>query len=161
VDTAPGEVGQGPPKGEDAREPGPLEWRTQPLKQLTGPVLVISALFVALILYAVLWAGDAVLAALVVLAMAYVLGPLLVPTRFRLDDTGVSRRSALTRRHFRWNEFAGYRVDPKSRAVFLRYAGRGVARFRSALALFTPDEAIVAEVVRRLDVWLPPAGRGS
>jgi hypothetical protein len=139
--------------GEEGR-PSPFEWRTQPLRQLTGTALVILLLFVSLILYAILWAGDAMLAGLSVLAMVYVLGPLVVPTRFRLDRTGVTRRSALTRRQYKWSEFSGFRVDPKARAVFLRFAGRGVSRFRSALALFTPDDAIVDEVVRRCEYWL-------
>jgi hypothetical protein len=121
---------------------------------MTGTVLVIVALFVSLILYAIIWAEDAVLAGLSVLAMVYVLGPLLVPTGFRLDEGGVTRKSALTRRHHRWSEFSGYRVDPKARAVFLSFAGRGVSRFRSAFALFTPDDAIVDEVVRRCEFWL-------
>ena len=125
---------------------------------MTGSVLIIAALFASLILYAVLWAGDAVLAGLSVLAMVYVLGPLLVPTRFRLDESGVTRRSALTRRQYKWSEFSGFKVDPKARAVFLSFAGRGVSRFRSAFALFTPDDAIVDEVVRRCEFWLGSKG---
>jgi hypothetical protein len=152
-------VTEGPAVGQEPDTPTPIEWRTRPLRQLTGPVLIVLALFVALILYAVLWAGDAILAALSALAMVYVLGPLLVPTRFRLDESGVSRSSAFTKRHWDWAEFSGYRLDERSRAVFLRYAGRGLGRLRSALALFTPDPAVVDEVVRRCEFWLE--GKGS
>ena len=35
--------------------PSAFEWRTRPLKQMTGSVLIIAALFASLILYAILW----------------------------------------------------------------------------------------------------------
>ena len=133
---------------------GPLEWRTQPFRQISGSAMIIFALFVAIILYASLWAKDGILAGLSGIAMLYVLGPLLVPTQYRLDETGVTRESPLTKRHYEWSAFKSFRVDPQGRAVFLRFGGRGFGRFRATMALFVPNEEIASGVVERCERWM-------
>lgn len=132
----------------------PLEWRTQPLRQITAPATIVFALFLAIILYAVLWARDGLLAGLTVVAMLYVLGPLLVPTQYRLDETGVTRKSPLTKRHFEWSEFKSFRRDPQGRAVFLKFGGRGFGRFRAAITLFVPDAEFAKKIVARCEHWM-------
>lgn len=134
--------------------PGALEWGAQPWQQIGGALLWVLALFVALILYASLWARDGMFAGLVVLAMFYVLGPLLLPVHYRMDETGLARRTRFASRHFGWQDFAAYRVDPGGRTVFLRFSGRGLKRFRSAMTLFVPDAVTAREVLRRLEFWI-------
>ena len=156
MDTPGGELGsERKPSAPPDDGLGPCEWRAVPWRQVSGTGVLVLVLFAALIAYAALWARDPLLVVLSGLAMVYVVGPLLVPTQFRIDIDGVHRASPWTKRSYEWRSFTGYRVDSKGRAVFLRFGGRGFSRFRSSMTLFVPDATTLERVTKRIEQWIP------
>jgi hypothetical protein len=114
-------------------------------------------LYAALWIYVVLRQHDAVWGILLVLAGVYVVGPLLLPVRYRLDAEGVMRATRFTReRRVPWSRFTGFQVADGGRAIALRFASRPMRWLSGDMCLFVPDRTVAAEAVRRLEFWLPP-----
>jgi hypothetical protein len=68
-------------------------------------------------------------APLFVVAGIYLVGPLWIPVRYRVDDRGVERATAFGRRTWAWSELAAWRLDAGRRSAWLYPRGRGAARF--------------------------------
>jgi hypothetical protein len=146
--------------GEDL-SPDAIEWRSRPWRGSSAAIGLVSLLFVGLGTYAALVAKDAVFTGLTVLAAAYVLSPLLVPVSYRVDDSGITRRSWLSARQLAWKRFAAWRVTPNRRIAVLRFAGKGIARLSGGMSLFLPEEPpLCARVLAALARGIgPESGR--
>jgi hypothetical protein len=100
-----------------------------------------------------------------VLAVAgiYLVGPLWIPVRYRVDASGVERRTAFGRRSWAWTELAGYRLDAARRTAWLSPRGRGTARFLPPVLLLWEEDQARAGMAPELEAWLSGrlAGSGS
>lgn len=140
-------------------EPSPLEWKVQPWRGRGLALVVVGAVYAALWVYVAVWERDGFWGVLLVLAAWYVLFPLVVPVRYRLDAEGVTRTTRLVRsRRLPWSRFSGYRVGDDGRSIVLR-SGSGPARWLTGdMSLFVPDSSVAAQAVQRLEFWMAPAG---
>ncbi len=78
---------------------------------------------------------------LLLVAGVYLVGPLWVAVRYRVDAAGIERATAFGRRTWSWREIASYRIDAAERAAWLAVRGRGSARFLPPiLLLWEPGE---------------------
>jgi hypothetical protein len=106
-------------------------------------------------------AKDAVWTGLTVVAAFYVLSPLLVPVSYRVDETGIERRSWISKRQFAWKRFGSWRVTPNRRVAVLRFAGKGVARWAGGMSLFLPEEPERARVLDQLAGAMGPEAESA
>ena len=134
---------------------GPLEWRAWPWRSRGRAPQVLAAAALVALLGSALSQGSGLLVGLTVASAVYVLAPLFIPVRYRLDADGVSRASPFTARRFPWSAFTGYRADPAGRTLFLRLATPRWRKLPAGIALFLPDEKVAREARRRLEAWLP------
>ena len=134
----------------DHLSPGAIEWRSEPWRGSSAAIALVALLFVGLGTYAALVARDWIFTGLVAVAAAYVLSPLTVPVSYRLDDTGITRRSWLSSRRLAWQRFAAWRLTPNRRIAVLRFAGKGPARWSGGMSLFLPEEPMRAQVLGKL-----------
>jgi hypothetical protein len=139
----------------------PIEWRSRPWRGSTGAIGLVAALFAGLFWYSAVVAHDGVWAAITVLAAFYVLSPLTVPVRYRMDDGGLARRSWLGERRFSWPRFATWQRTPNGRIAILRFAGKGAARWTGGMSLFLPEEPLAARVLDRLAAAIGPESMGK
>ena len=103
---------------------------------------------------------------LLVAAGLYLVGPLWVAARYRVDDEGVTRATAFGARTWAWSQLAGFRLDAARRTAWLTLRGRGTARFLPpVLLLWEPGEgdgfaaALGTRLAARLGPAAPAAGR--
>jgi len=91
-----------------------------------------------------------------VLAVAgiYLMGPLWIPVRYRVDESGVERRTAFGRRSWAWTDLAGYRLDAARRTAWLSLRGRGTARFLPPVLLLWEADQARAGFAPELEAWL-------
>ena len=98
---------------------------------------------------------------LLVVAGLYLVGPLWVPARYRVDDEGVTRATAFGTRTWPWDRLGGFRLDAARRTAWLDVRGRGQARFLPpVLLLWEPaqGEGFATALAARLEARLGPAG---
>jgi hypothetical protein len=73
---------------------------------------------------------------LVLLALGvYLVGPLWVPARYRVDDQGVMRRTPFGERLHPWGTLGDWGVSRDERTAWLGLKGRGTARFLPPILL--------------------------
>ena len=96
---------------------------------------------------------------LLVVAGAYLLGPLWTAVGYTVDEAGIERRTPFGARRWAWDGLATYRIDPDLRSAWVTPRGRGTARFLPpVLLLWEPGEgaaAFAAELEKRMSVHLP------
>ena len=141
-----------------AREP--VEWRSRPWRGAGPAIGLVGVLFTGLAWYAGRVAHDGVWAAITVVAGLYVLSPLTVPVRYRLDGDGLVRRSWIGERRFPWKRFSAWRRTPNGRVAVLRFAGRGPARWSGGLSLFLPEDDRRDRALETLVEALGPESQG-
>ena len=132
-----------------------LEWRAEPWRRMMGPLVLVGSGFAALAAYAWWGARDLGWAVAVLLAGAYVVAPLVSPARYRIDRSGVSRRSPWGERRWAWSNFSEVRIAPGDRVAVLRFGGGGWARWKGGVTLFLPDDPLRPRVLERLRSVLP------
>jgi len=142
-----------------ALSPDAIEWRSRPWRGSQAAIGVVALLFVALGTYAAVWGKDAVWTGLTVVAALYVLSPLVIPVNYRVDASGITRRSWLSSRQFAWNRFATWSLLPNRRVAVLRFAGKGVARLKGGMSLFLPEEPLRERVLDELVRGIGPEER--
>ncbi len=72
----------------------------------------------------------------------YLIGPLWMAVRYRVDERGVERATAFGRRLWTWAELGAYEVRSRERTGYLYPRGRGTARFLPpVLLLWEPPDA--------------------
>ena len=126
--------------------PSGLQWEvTRPWARFLRELALASVWFVV-VAFLLLWAGGEPWMLLVlVVAGAYVLGPLFIPVSARLEETGVVRASRFGTRTFPWSEFRGFTVGRAGRAAFLQRRGGWAGRLRGPVTLFLPEDAVLRE----------------
>ena len=94
-----------------------------------------------------------------VLAVAgiYLLGPLWIPVRYRVDERGVERSTAFGRRLWAWPAIGAWGIDAARRSAWLSPKGRGTARFLPPVLLLWEEDEAAGGLATRLEAWL--AGR--
>jgi len=100
---------------------------------------------------------------LLVVAGVYLVGPLWIAVRYRVDASGVERATVFGRRAWEWRELAGFRIDATARTAWLTAKGRGSARFLPPVLLLWEAEAgddFAARLEARLVAGLAAAGDG-
>lgn len=104
--------------------------------------LVLAGVWFGLVAVLLLWAGGEPWMLLVlVVAGAYVLGPLFVSVTMRLEEAGVVRASRFGTRTFPWSDFRGFTVGRGGRTAFLQRRGGWAGRLRGPVTLFLPEDA--------------------
>jgi hypothetical protein len=140
--------------------PDAIEWRSRPWRGSSGAIGLVGVLFLGLGWYAAAVAKDWVWTGLTAVAAAYMLSPLLVPVTYRVDASGITRRSWLSTRQLAWQRFADWRVLPSRRIAVLRFAGKGMARLAGGMSLFLPEEPLRARVLEELSRGIGPEASG-
>jgi hypothetical protein len=108
--------------------------------------LAVTALLVAF--------GPRGFAPLLAVAGIYLLGPLWIPVRYRVDDRGVERSTAFGRRLWAWGEIGAWGIDPVRRSAWLSPRGRGTARFLPPVLLLWEEGEDGGGFAARLEAWL-------
>jgi hypothetical protein len=93
-----------------------------------GPARAGLALWLLVTLF-LLRFGPPGLAILLAALGIYLVGPLWVPVRFRVDARGVERTTPFGTRLWAWDVLARFVLVPKERTGYLYPRGRGSARF--------------------------------
>jgi hypothetical protein len=81
----------------------------------------------------------------------YLVGPLWIAVRYRVDEKGVERRTMFGAKTWAWDDLARYLLVPKERTGYLYPKGRGSARFLPPVLLLWEEGASVGEP---LAAWL-------
>ena len=125
--------------------------RARPRAALLGLLgwLAVTALLVAF--------GPRGFAPLLAVAGIYLLGPLWIPVRYRVDERGVERSTAFGRRLWAWREIGAWGMDAARRSAWLSPKGRGTARFLPPVLLLWEEDEAERGLAARLEAWL--AGR--
>jgi hypothetical protein len=100
-------------------------------------------------------------APLLAVAGIYLVGPLWVPVRYRVDERGVERATAFGRRLWPWSALAGFRLDAAARTAWLYPKGRGSARFLPPVLLLWEEGEGDAGFAGRLEAWLAAHAKGA
>lgn len=99
---------------------------------------------------------------LLVVGGVYLVGPLWIAVRYRVDADGVERATVFGRRTWKWRELSRYRVDADARTAWVEAKGRGSARFMPPLLLLWEAEAgaaFAATLEARLAAGLADGGK--
>lgn len=78
---------------------------------------------------------------LLVLGGIYLVGPLWIAVRYRVDAEGVERATAFGRRRLAWGAVAAFRVSAVERSAWVHERGRGRARFLPPMLLLWEADA--------------------
>ncbi len=129
-----------------------IAWTAHPARRRPQDAM-LAACVVLLTAYAVLVGlGSALLAALAAVLLVGSIAPFLVPTRYRIDDEGLSERRLLVRRSRPWSELRRVEVGPAAARVSPYARPRWLDRYR-AITVILPvpgDGADRDDVVRAL-----------
>ena len=101
---------------------------------------------------------------LLVVAGLYLVGPLWIAVRYRVDDAGVTRATAFGERTWPWDRLDGFRFDAARRTAWLGVRGRGAARFLPPVLLLweaAAGDGFAAALRARLAARLGPARGGD
>lgn len=101
---------------------------------------------------------------LLVVAGLYLVGPLWIAVRYRVDDAGVTRATVFGARTWPWDQLAGFRVDAPRRTAWLDVRGRGTARFLPPVLLLWEagaGDGFAAGLAARLAARLGPTPGGG
>ena len=118
-----------------------LSWRVRPGRARPVMSSVLLAAWLSALAYAT-WLTGSPATFLVLLAFGiYLLGPVWVPVSYRLDGSGLFRKTPFGERLFAWADLGHYRVDRQKRSGWILRRGRGTARFLPpVLLLWEPGE---------------------
>ena len=81
----------------------------------------------------------------------YLVGPLWIAVRYRVDERGVERKTIFGAKTWAWDDLGRFLLVPQERTGYLYPKGRGSARFLPPVLLLWEKGAPVAEP---LAAWL-------
>ena len=142
-----------------ASGPDPIAWTVaRPWRRFRRELWGGTAWFGVVSVLVVWTGGELWVLGVLSLAAAYVLGPLVLPTRVVLDATGIRRASALGERLDRWERFAGYSIARRGQAAFLHRGAGAAGRVLGSVMLLLPDAESerTAVLARFAERWPAP-----
>ena len=127
--------------------------RGRPRAALLGAVVWL------LLVVALLASGLRGAAPILLVVGIYLVGPLWIAVRYRVDDAGLLRKTAFGERTYAWNTLGAWDVAAAERVAHVAIKGRGSARFLPALLLlWEADEGpqFAARLATALEARLGP-----
>ncbi len=125
-----------------------IEWTVHPARRRPQDVM-LAASVIALTAWAVLVGlRSGWLAAVAAVMLVVAIAPFLVPTRYRLDDTGIAERRLFVTRARRWSELRRLEIGRAAALVSPYAQPRWLDRYRGLVVYF--DGADRDAVVRAL-----------
>jgi hypothetical protein len=132
-----------------------LRWTAHPAKRRPDQIALIAGvvLITSWAVMASLESGFLALLAAIILLIA--VAPFLLPTHYRLDDSGVEARGILTRKFRRWEDLRRLQIGPGAALVSPFARPSWLDRQRGILLYFdgldgAAREPVVAELKARL-----------
>jgi len=132
-------------------EPGEMSWTTHPFRRQRARGLAGLGVSLAALALVQAWARTPALTGLGALLLLVSLWPFYLPTRWRLDGSGVAADYGLWRRRWPWERFRAF-VPVRGGAVLTPFLRPHLLERWRAVLVPCPaaPERLVAELARRL-----------
>ncbi len=125
-----------------------LEWRVHPAAERVGSALAAMAVIGVFAILAALLMQSAVWGLLAAALMLMALNRFFLPSRFRIDDTGVTAKYPYARQHLSWHEVRRFRHDQRGAFLSSRARGSMLDAFGGVHLLFGPHAQLAVEQIR-------------